>query len=313
MFFERVMELVKTVNYRGNYHNKIIKPLMNEFNISERVVYRRIKSFTGKTVTQLVQDIRTPEKSLMDKALLKCNNMHEMRSFLNLSESDKVFNRAFENYYGISTFTSAKTKLILKQPNKEYFPTIDDNLSLIVSQCIGDGSIDRKRKALRIDHIDWQYDYLLLKVSLFNKAFPETPGIENIKFRKHTQGHEYVSWYSRKLPKKYIDKIITLKKHEMFKYITPLGIFLLYLDDGFLSINEKYGTISLGFAFSEHYQELGNEYHKMFKTFGFSFNRRKNAVILNSKPIIANFLNNMILPFKRYIPGCLEYKTNMKI
>lgn len=313
MFYERVVELVKTVNYRGNYHVKIIKPLMEEFNISERVVYRRIKSYTGKTITQLVQEIRTPDKNMVDKALLKCNSMKEMREFLNLKESDIIFNKVFEKYYGTSTFTSAKSHFILKQPNKNYNPSIDDNLSLIVSQCIGDGSLDRIRKAIRIDHSTWQYDYLKIKVSLFNRAFPESPGIENIKFRKHIQGHEYVSWYSKKLPKKYINDIINLKKHEMFKYLTPLGAFLLYMDDGSLSINEEYSTYRLSIAFSEHYPELGAEYVKLFKSFGFSFNVRENAVYISSKPIIASFIKNMILPFKNYIPESLEYKINMKI
>lgn len=313
MFYERVMELVSTVNYRGNYHNKIIKPLMSEFEISERVVYRRIKSYTGKTITQLVQEIRTPDKESVDKALLKCNSMKEMRDFLKLKESDIVFNKVFEKYYGTSTFTAAKANLILKQPNKHYNPTIDDNLSLIVSQCIGDGSLDRVRKSIRIDHIDWQYDYLKMKVSLFNRAFPTCHGAENIKFRKHVQGHEYVSWYSRKLPQKYIDKVIDLKKHEMVCNLTPLGIFLLYFDDGFLTINDKFGTYRLGIAYSEHYQELGEEYLKMFKSFGFSFNKRKNAVYLSSKPIIADFIKNMILPFSNLIPNSLEYKIDMKI
>jgi len=313
MFYERVQELVKNVNYRGNYNKEVVVPLMKEFNIQERAVYRRVKSLFGCTITELAQKERTPSRNEVENAVLLSNTKSEAREILGLKESDIVWTTIFDKFFGVSTFTAAKTKLILRQPNKEYYPTVDDNLSIIASQMIGDGSLDRKRRAIRIDHIDWQIDYLKVKVSLFNKAFPESSGIENIKLRQHIQGHKYVSWYSKKLPIKYINKVIEKKKHEVVDLLTPLGLFLLYLDDGSLSISDKYNTCTLSYAYSEHYPELGEALKCHLNTYGYNFKTAKHSVYISSKPEIASFIKNMILPFKKYIPECLEYKIDMKI
>ena len=313
MFYERVLDLVKNVNYQGDYKKSVVLPLIEEFNISERTVYKRVKSLFGCTITKLAQEQRTPTKEAVENAVLLSKNKGEAREILGLKESDVVWKSIFDKTFGVSTFTAAKTKLILKQPNKDYFATVDDNLSIISAQAIGDGSLDRLRKSIRISHSVQQLDYLKMKVSLFNKAFPQSSGIENIKLRQHTQGHKYVDWYSRKLPLKYIEKIIDKKKHELVENLTPLGVFLLYFDDGSLSINDKYGTYSLSFAYSEHYPELGLAFQKHLKSFGYDFNVKQNGVYISSKPVIASFIKNMILPFKCYIPECMEYKIDMKI
>lgn len=312
MFYDRVQELVKAIDYRGNYYKKVIVPLMEEFNIAERIVYKRVKSYFGCTITQLAQKNREPSKEEIDKALITSSNPTEMREMLGLKTTDKLWVGLFDRTYGTSNFARAKAQLELRVPVQEYNPTKDDNLSLIASQAIGDGHLDRVRKALSIAHGMQQFDYLKVKVGLFNRAFPESSGLENIRVHTHTQGHKYCRWYSKRLPNKYVEKLITLRKHEMVDFLTPLGLFLLYMDDGCYLANTT-GPQSLTFAFPEKYPELGKAYQEHLSTYGFDFHFRKNHVAINSIPIIAKFINNMLLPFDSLIPDCMRYKVGMKI
>ena len=58
-----------------------------------------------------------------------------------------------------------------------------------------DGHYCDYRGAFIITHCDDQSEYLTYKVGLFNKAFPNTKPVSNIKNHTHAQGHKYNTWY----------------------------------------------------------------------------------------------------------------------
>jgi hypothetical protein len=312
------MELVDNLDLyeRGSYHKKVIAPLMEEFGISERIVYKRIKSYAGKTVSELIYERRMPSKEEMDRALILTDTSQQFFEMLNIDKSQRIKIGLFDKHYGASTYTAAKTKLYQKIPNLEYNPTIEDNKTIIISQVLGDGYLDVRRKAVKIEHSIHQFDYLRLKVSLFNRAFPTTAGLENIKRRdKDVRGdtYPYCAWYSRKLPAKYVEQIAAIPRHELVKEMTPLGWMLLYLDDGSLYHYRAGDARRLALAFSKHHPELGKAYIEELKTYGFNFKFRENSVCLSSLTEITEFLHCFIWPYKHLIPSCMYYKLDLKI
>ena len=314
MFHTRLMELVHNLELydRGHYKEKIIAPLMVEFNISERTVHKRIKSYTGKTVTDFVREKRTPTKEQVDKALIVTDSSQEFFCFLGIERSQCIKIGIFDRMYGVSTYAAAKAKLYGRIPHLSYNPTSDDNKTLIISQVLGDGYLCPQRGALQIAHCMEQFDYLRMKVSLFNRAFPATAGLENIKVLTHAQGHKYCRWYSKKLTDKYVKSILSKRPHELVPEMTPIGWMLLFLDDGYLGVNQQQSRV-VSIAFSQKYPELGEAYKRKLQKYGFTFQLRENKVQITSLEDVTRFLQCFIWPYKHLIPECMYYKLDLKI
>lgn len=282
-------------------YGPIVMKTCAEYKIDKREFHKRFLSLFGKTISEYVNFIFEPDKEEIEKAFLLSDNSDEFFKTLGIESGSERRSGFFQRHFGYSTFISAKAKVMFSREFPKYSPTKDDNKSILYSQYIGDGCYDKIRNSFRIDHGIKQFDYLKLKVQLFNKAFPETAGLESLKKKVHgTQGFEFASWYSRKLPH---FEIYT--KAEMIDKMTPLGILLLYLDDGCLSSGQ------LNIASCD--PTVVAAINKKMLSYGIKGFVAKSAWSVASKLDIIKFLHMFVLPYEDIIPPCMMYKYDLKI
>ena len=307
-FYERAIMLIDSSN---KLTDNINQQLMKEFNLRSDEVSRNFKSFTGMTIREALEKKHLPSRKQIENALVLSKDVNEMISMLNLKDSTSSYWKGLlDREFGYSTYTKAKANFIIKQKVGNYNPTRADNLSIILSQRLGDGHIDTKRKALRIDHCEAQLDYLRFKVGLLNKAYPESAPINNIKRLVHKQGHTYVSYYSHSFSPSTMEKVISMTEQEVIDKLTPLGWLLWFLDDGHNSYSEKYGTYSLGIAV--HSDTLKAIAVAKLKSFGYIFSIQPEMIVLQDKIQIASFISGMLSPFKNLVPECMHYKMEYR-
>lgn len=310
-FFSRANELLET----ATTNTKINQILSLEFKLRSDETSRIFKSFFGKTIKEELNVRLTPTREQIENALIIAKDSKEMCNILNLQHTSSLWKGLLDREFGYSTFQSAKAKFLATRTVKEYNPSRDDNLSIIISQRLGDGNIPHDRDILRIAHGINQSDYLIFKVALLHKAFPNANPISNVRIFKHAQGHEYASYYSGIFSRSYINKVRNMSNKEMIDNLTPLGWLLWYLDDGFYSISKakdgEYYTHNCGISI--HNEELQDLAIEKLKCYGFSFNKNKNDIRIQSMEAISSFMNDMLRPFAHIVPDCMKYKIEMKI
>jgi hypothetical protein len=188
-------------------------------------------------------------------------------------------------------------------------PCTSDNEALIFSQVLGDGSYDKVRKVIRIQHGIKQLEYLRWKVSVLQNAYPNLYGVDSIKVRKHAQGHEYADWYSGKLPKHITDKIESYSHKEMVFSLTPLGMLWLFLDDGCLVWKDtKSITICNGIDKYKH-QNIAD----FISTYGIHSVVYDVTCTIAQQVEIVKFINTFVKPYISIIPVSMRYKAELMI
>lgn len=266
------------------------------------------KSFYKVSPAEYIDNLFKPSKEEAILAIIKSNTLEEFKSNIgNPSKADWARWRLFDSYFKGSTFIGVKAGLVLRGNVEQYIPRREDNIAIISSQRLGDGSIVKDRfGSIRIVHGIKQLDYLIYKVSLLNKAYPKSPPITNIKVNKHTQGHEYCSWYWG--VSKDVEKVKQMSLEDVVSSMTPLGWLLYFLDDGHLNIGQ---TTSL--SFSTVNDDLKDLLINELRNYGFNFYKCGNEIKIAEKIQVAKYINTMLLPFKDQVPACMQYKLDMKI
>lgn len=311
-FMVRAKELADSCRRVKN--NNVYETLSKEFNISKRLAGDRFKSIFKMCVRDYISKNITPNKEFLIDCLIKSENFNEFYKLTDFNNTKELY-LLLEKYFNQSNYFKIKTNLIAKIPIHNYFVNREDNESILLSQYFGDGHIERFN-SFKIEHCENQYEYLKFKIGLLNKAFPMTNGIEGIKPRtfilsKNNKEYKSYSYRTNGCLGKQILKILNRSLSENVKNITPFGICLYYLDDGYLTYNANFNTIELGI--SSKNDELRLELIKYFKTFGFQFNNsNKSAITLQSKIAIIKFINEFIIPFDYLLPECIKYKYNYK-
>lgn len=304
-FYERAKELANNcIRVKDNH---VYETLSKEFNIGVRVAGDRFKSLFGKSIRDYISEINTPTKEILRDAIIQCNNQEELLKYLNIHYD--WIRGLYDKYFNVSTFRAAKLKLFNEMDYIEYNPSSVDNLSILISQHLGDGCIEinDRRSSLRIEHGSKQFDYLKLKVNLLKKAFPSLPGLEAIKKRISKNGYESFRW-SCTLRNSYMNIIKNTSKEELIRQLSPLGWMLWYLDDGSLSISKNSSTLEIAI----HEDSLRRVSVEELKTYGFTFHNYNNRISISSKLEIIKFLNCFVKPFIHLIPECMKYKCYYK-
>lgn len=297
--YTRITELRKTI-FRFDKAKEI---LMKEYSLTEMELVRRVRSFMQKTLSEVF----FPTDDEIQECLIRANTAEEFRELLGIPSND--FAGIFDKKLGVSNFTQAKAKSLTKVKVKSINPCTNDNEAIVISQVLGDGSYDKTRKSLRIIHGIKQLSYLRLKVSLLNNAYPQLYSVDNIKCLTHAQGHEYCSWYSGKLPEHITSKIETYTSKQMLEALTPLGILLLFLDDGCLFWKEtKTISFCIGKSLEKH-QEL----KELLASYGLHSNAYETSCVIARQVDIIKFINMFVKPFSHIIPEALRYKTEIMI
>lgn len=291
--FEKIVEegiATKNVNNFGRYSQELCK----KYGISERTLYSRFTSVFGKSPKNVIAEKVFPSKDELIALVLDCESSEEVR--LSLGLSNRYFVGLYDKYFGVSTFQKARVKILAERLPTPYVPNIDDNISILYSQVLGDGSYDSKRHSIRIQHGIKQVEYLKWKVSLINKAYPKTPSVVSI--RTHSQGHEYADWYSTKMGNVDLEVPLT----DMVRKLTPLGWFLWYLDDGSLCQNV---TICIP------NESVANAAKLELTTYGIvsRYDQSGIKLIMCGQENDVKFYKIFCEPFLSIMPRCMKYKV----
>lgn len=287
---------------------ELLDTISNTFNISCKEVHKRIKSMFGKSVDELL----TPTKEELTRAILQADSIDDLKSIL---KKQHGLGRLYDKYFSVSTFSAARIVCEKYRELTPYNPTKEDNLSILISQAIGDGHLeyqgDRPRYSLAIMHGEKQFDYLIEKVKLINKAYPMTPALGTVKKYNHKQGHVYFCYRTNKMDNSDMRYVYGTSKAKLVEEITPLGMFLLYMDDGSLvqSGSSKKLKICNGFP------DVRLALKKYLSSYGIETSIYDNDMVVCMSNVvdITKFLNNFVIPFKQYIPKCMEYKMELKV
>lgn len=284
-------------------------------NVSEAAFRKRFRSYYHVSMSEYLYSVIMPTRQEMLIAVLKSGTVREFWEEVNLPRSHRT--GIWDKYFQVSTFEKAKAKCLSETLTVKYDPSIDENLSLVCSQVLGDGSYDKVRGSFRISHGINQLEYAVYKASLFNKAFPTTKPSGGTSVCTHTQGHKYSSWYSGRLPSKICSFIENSTWEQMMDELTPFGILLYFLDDGYINLDltQSGNTyVSLFMPFTEqsvrHFQTILRTYNVNCTLspgkngFTLKIGDCKSAVI---------FYKSFIEPFKEDIPECMHYKLKLKI
>lgn len=297
--FTRISELRKTI---FQFH-KAKEILMKEYDLTEMELVRRVRSFMQKPLSEVFY----PTDEEIQECLIRANSSEEFKELLGMPARE--FTGLLDKKLGVSNFTQAKAKCLNKVKVSNINPCTSDNESIVFSQVLGDGSYDKTRKSLRITHGIKQLSYLRLKVTLLKNAYPELYGVEKIKCLVHTQGHEYCTWYSGKLPEHVTTKIEAYTSKQFLEELTPLGIFLLFLDDGCLFWKDsKSLSFSIGRSLQKH-----EELKALLASYGLHSNAYEVNCVIARQADIIKFLNMFVKPFSHIVPEALRYKTEIMI
>ncbi len=271
--------------------------LSKKYGVCEKTVYNRFKSMFGTDPRSYISDRIMPTYEQAASLILCTDSTEEFQQKLGLS--GRAFRGFYDKYFGVSTHQKAKVKLLFEKQPVKYEPNIFDNYSLLASQILGDGYYNVKRHSLRVSHGIKQAEYLKWKVSLINKAYPNTS--PEVVIREHAQGHQYADWYSRKLgnvdipydtPEKLVGKL------------TPLGWLLWYFDDG--SYTQDVTMCITNDAV--RYAAI-----KELETYGIicreTLYEKNNSLICCGQQHSVRFYKNFLEPFIHIIPECMKYKV----
>jgi hypothetical protein len=300
--FDKILTMAvhtKDVNYFG----KCVKTIQDTYGVSEKTVYNRFKSCYGCSPRDYITSEVQPSREEVSSAILNSSDTHEVKKTLGLS--NRLFSGIYDTNFGVSTFSAAKEKLLMSVPSKvRVHPFREDNVSILMSQHLGDGCYCNKRHALRVVHGVKQGEYLKWKVALIFEGYNKVS--TKVTQHTHKQGHEYYAWYSGKLgnvdfPENKVDAV---------KLLTPIGWLLLYLDDGcygqdmFITTESK----ALAVAMQDELKTYGitSRVNRQGQTNSF------NVYMCGGQQTIG-FYKNFIEPFIGIIPKCMEYKTKVKI
>ena len=300
--FDKVLEVAvqaKDVNLFGKHAVKIAK----KYGVSEKTVYNRFNSTFGCSPREFISKTIEPTTEYLTSLILNTDSSEEVKKTLGLP--NRLFVGIYDKHYGVSSYSKAKEKILLSQPMKvRQKPFREDNVSLLMSQYLGDGYYDRVRHALKVSHGIKQAEYLKWKVALIFEGYNKVS--TKISIHKHTQGHEYVSWYSGKLGN--VD--FPEDKKDAVKMLTPIGWLLLYLDDGHYGqdISLTATTEDLAVAMQQELQTYGIQ-----SRINKAGNSSAHNVTMCGGQNSIRFYKNFIEPFIEMIPQCMKYKTKVKI
>lgn len=289
----------KDVQLFGN----TVRELSNKFGVSQKTIHNRFHSIFGQSFRDFVIDKIQPTKKELSAVILNTKNSEECRKQLNLS--NRMYVGIFDRHFKVSTYSAAKEILLISEAPKIRKSSLrEDNVSLLMSQYLGDGHYDAIRHSLRVCHGIKQTNYLKWKVGMIHEGYNKVS--QEIKIRTHKQGHMYSDWYSGKLGN--VDFPKELK--DAVKLLTPLGWLLWYLDDG---------SYTQDISICINQESVAQEAKKELATYGIEtrINKAGNAnaynVTMCGGANSIRFYKGFIEPFLDIIPDCMKYKTEVKI
>lgn len=310
-FYSRAKELVDECLFVKD--NNVYETLAKEFGIGKRTAGDRFKSMFGMPVRDYIGKNTIPTKEEMIDLIVKYDNSEDAFKNSNIRYSG-LWSKYLHKYFKTNNFLKIKATLHYRMTIPELTPRREDNESIIISQILGDGHVERGH-TLKLEHSEKQYEYLKFKIALLNNAYPKVNGLD--KVRKRTQdfkGKELVSYvYRTGAHLKYaIDKIDKMTMKEKVFAMTPLGMMLLYFDDDSFSQSITNDSMSKDVQISTINEELQDALVEYLESYGIRSNKLKHGVHIQASMEVIKFFQNFILPYKHIIPKNMHYKFHYK-
>lgn len=304
---------ISSVKDTGKTAQDFLDEATSIFPVTKAAIMKRFKSYFKKTISEAIETQIMPSREELKLAILQSESVNILWEKLGLNYYRRK--GLFDKYFNVSNFEKAKAVCMMETFEVPHFnPTIDENLSLVCSQMLGDGSYNKQRGAISITHGEKQMAYGVWKASLFNKAFPETKPSGNTKFCTHPQGHKYSNWFSGRLPTKVTKFIENNPPEAWIEELTPFGIMLYCLDDAYINLDLTQRSNTYLTIHVPHGEKAVEKLQEVFRSYGIgtTVSGGKNLKIGTVAGAVM-FYKNFIEPFKDEIPSCMHYKTELKI
>lgn len=290
-FYADVQRLIESP-CTGNH--VIVTELCQKYGIAQETLYWRIRSYYGKGIAELRREFFTPSREALLYVVKRCSSSDEVRAALNIPS--QYWQGIYDRVLGVATFQKAKLLTVEDARPKAYNPSTKDNVALVAATILGDGHYDAVRGAIRIEHGPKQGDWLKAKVELFRCALPY------IKTEVTESNRGTFKWYSGRI--KNFDKVFNAKRTELPEMLTPLGVWLYFLDDGTYS-----NTHQQRISFAPTTVEIGDRLIEHLRTYGFDFKTQGRSIVNNGGQVeVKRFLNTFGMPFYDLTPECMRYK-----
>lgn len=291
------------INKDVQLFGKVSEELRIKYGVSKKTIHNRFHSMFGTSFREYIDARILPTKEELISIILNTKSSEECRVKLGLSH--RKFVGIYDKLFGVSTYKEAKERILLETPTPIRLSSLrEDNLAILMSQYIGDGSYDRLRHSIRIQHGAKQVEYLRWKVGMIIEGYNLQTA--EIKEKQHSQGHVYYEWYSRKLGN--VD--FPEDRSQVPKLLTPLGWLLWYFDDG---------TYGQDISICTNLETVAIAAKMELLTYGIEARVNKvstaNAYLVTMCGGINSirFYKAFIEPFLNIIPKCMKYKTEVKI
>lgn len=292
-------DLFRLISCSNGESNEIVEELASKYSCSKEKIFWTIRSVYGGKLRDLRWQFREPIREQFIKDVLQCKTTSELRERYNYLSADQ-WRGVFDRMLGVSTFAKAKEVALTELLPVVYHPTIDNNEAMVSACLIGDGGLDLKRRAFKIEHCAKQLGWLEKKVSLFKKSFPNS-----LTKISHYEKRNTYAWYSGGILSGKFLQICLSPRPEAVKNLNEFGLWWLFLDDGCYCHTSQqivnYATTNMEMAYS-----LAEHLRKM----GFNFRvANKNCIVMTGVENIVPFFKRVLEPFEQQTPECMKYKT----
>lgn len=307
-FYEDCIAIIQSPPHSQDSKNAV-EYLMSKYNISRETVYHRIRSYFGRSLSDLRRDYYTPSKEELLKAALLYKDANSFRRAYNIPT--EYYKGLFDRVCGVSTYKDVRLLALKSLAPVVYNPSHKDNKAMLSAFVLGDGHVARQRENpyIRCEHSIKQYDWLVCKVAMLQKAFPFIASNKGVQIVDRSFGQTCI-WSSNAI---YADKwknILLSPKEDLVQHLTPFGLWWLFLDDGCYYTNDKLHTAS----FSVENTKIGQSLIDVLSTYGIVFSQENEHVIsVKDKFSVYLFFRSIIEPFNNLTPDCMKYKTTCKI
>ena len=278
----------------------IVAEICRKHHVSQEAVYWRIRTYFGDKLRNLRWNYFEPSREELLNVVLRCQTSGEVFKELgHMPRSQQI--GLFDRVLGVSTFAKAKMIALHELYQSRFSPAVHDNKALVAAMLIGDGYWDLKRRSIDIEHCAKQQGWLQAKVDMFCAAFPYAN-----KTIKQTKRGTF-KWRSNKITStKYVD-LCSLPRHELVHYLNPLGLWVLFLDDGCYCRTSQqvlqYAAANRRVAEALQ-SKLNDEYGFQFRIQG----EYHNLVLTGGAPAVFAFIQDILQPFSKLTPECMHYK-----
>jgi DNA-binding CsgD family transcriptional regulator len=269
-----------------------LQEIADHLNINIKTVGRCFKKYN--IVKPIVNSKKRDKQLLISKMIDKDYTPSEIAKELNMSSRQII---TFCNEHGI------------KNPNKSHnrYEFSNKEKQVILGSLLGDGHVDVSGR-LRIKHSCAQNEYLMYKLSLFNKNIISSVRKDILRFDKRTNKSYCSSSFDTKCIKYLKEQHLKWYKNkktinfEDFEILDILGLSIWFMDDGFKQ-NNGIGIATMCFELKDIHKIIDI----LYKKFNIQFGIKKDKCIYVKKDEYVKF-DHLIRPY--IIPSMLYKLQN---